>query len=44
MAKKKMQLILELEVQLDNLVYLKMKTFQRGSKTRELRKLKPKYM
>ena len=39
-----MQLILELEVQLDNLVYLKMKTFQRWSKIRELRKLKPKYM
>ena len=39
-----MQLILELVVQLDNLVYLKMKTFQRWSKIRELRKLKPKYM
>ena len=34
----------DLEFQVGDLVYLKMRTFQRGSKTRKLKKLKPRYM
>ncbi|WZZ44999.1 hypothetical protein YC2023_041258 [Brassica napus] len=34
----------DLEFQVGDLVYLKMRTFQGGSKTRKLKKLKPRYM
>ena len=34
----------DLEFQVGDLVYLKMKTFQRGSKTRKLKNLKLRYM
>ncbi|XP_033131806.1 uncharacterized protein LOC117126802 [Brassica rapa] len=34
----------ELEFQVGDLVYLKMRTFQGGSKTRKLKKLKPRYI
>ncbi|WZZ27141.1 hypothetical protein YC2023_010542 [Brassica napus] len=34
----------DLEFEIGDMVYLKMRTFQGGSKTRKLKKLKPKYM